>query len=431
MAVCAVLGGQWGDEGKGKIVDVLAGDASVIARCSGGNNAGHTVKNEQGTFKFHLVPSGICWPDTINVIGNGVVVDPEVLLEELKKIQQQGLPGEVVVSDRAHIIMPYHIELDRAEEEWRGDKAIGTTKSGIGPAYEDKVGRRGIRIGELSNIEDLLLRLPQLIKYQNAKITGLYDGRPVDNETVIESVRRWAIELAPSVAATEEIVAAAVKNEQNVVLEGAQGMLLDIDHGTYPFVTASNSTAGGMLAGLGIGPARLSKVMGVFKAYCTRVGEGPFPTELEAEIADRIRGSQDDADGEFGTSTGRPRRIGWFDAVAARHSVQVNGFDSAVLTRLDSLDGWDSIDICVAYELDGKKITRFPSDATSLSRCKPIYESVSGWSGQTGGATELTQLPPEARNYVSRLEELIGIPFEMISTGPCREQTILLEEPFD
>ncbi len=234
--------------------------------------------------------------------------------------------------------MPYHIELDRAEEEWRGEEAIGTTKSGIGPAYEDKVGRRGVRIGELSNLEDLLLRLPQLIEYQNAKITGLYGGRPVEYEKLLDSVRRWATELTPYIAATEQIMNAAVKNEQNVVLEGAQGMLLDIDHGTYPFVTASNSTAGGMLAGLGFGPATLSKVMGVFKAYCTRVGEGPFPTEITGDLADRIRGDRNDPDGEFGTSTGRARRIGWFDAVAARHSVQVNSFDSAVLTRLDTLE---------------------------------------------------------------------------------------------
>lgn len=427
MPVCAVLGGQWGDEGKGKIIDFLARDASVVARYSGGNNAGHTVMNEHGTFKFHLVPCGVCWPETINVIGNGVVVDPTVLLKEIDGINEQGLPGEIVVSNRAHIIMPYHIELDRIQEERRGSEAIGTTKSGIGPAYEDKAGRRGIRVGELLELEDLMLRLPSIIKYQNEKITKLYGGESIDVEYVLEKTRNWASELAPYIRSTEDILSAAIESEKNVVLEGAQGTLLDIDHGTYPFVTASNATTGGMLTGLGIGPAEFSDLIGVFKAYCTRVGAGPFPTELQGAIAERIRGDRSAKDGEFGTTTGRARRVGWFDAVAARHSVKINGMTSMVLTRLDSLDGWDSINVCVAYELDGKRIERFPVDASALDRCKPIYEKITGWDGTTSGVTDSTQLPKGALAYVNRIEELVGVPAKLISTGPCREQTIVME----
>ena len=424
MPAYAVLGAHWGDEGKGKVIDFLAENASVVARYSGGNNAGHTVMNEHGKFSFHLVPSGVCWPHTQNVIGNGVVVDPEVLLGEIKMLQDAGLPGNVTVSDRAHVIMPYHVILDKLEEERRGKGAIGTTGRGVGPAYVDKVGRQGIRIGELLNPEDLASRLPDIINFKNETITKLYGGEPVKSDEIFEQTRRWGAELKPYIARSEDILAAALDAGENVILEGAQGALLDLDHGTYPFVTSSNPTVGGMLTGLGIGPRAFGGVTGVFKAYCTRVGAGPFPTELNDEEAHIIRNAG--PVGEFGATTGRARRIGWFDAVAGKYSVRVNGMDSMVITRLDVLDGWETIRICVGYELHGQQTDRFPIDSMLLSECKPIYEELPGWEGPTSGITRPEQLPAEAKRYVNRLEEVLGIPTNLISTGPRREESMVL-----
>ncbi len=424
MPAYAVLGAHWGDEGKGKVIDYLAENASVVARYSGGNNAGHTVMNEHGTFSFHLVPSGVCWPHTQNVIGNGVVVDPDVLLDEINMLRDAGLPGNVFVSDRAHVIMPYHVTLDRLEEERRGKDAIGTTGRGVGPAYVDKVGRQGIRIGELLNAEDLDLRLPEIIKFKNETITKLYGGEPVDSDEIFERTRRWAAELKPYIARSEDIVAAALDAGENVILEGAQGALLDLDHGTYPYVTSSNPTVGGMLTGLGIGPRAFAGVTGVFKAYCTRVGAGPFPTELNDEEAEIIRNAG--PVGEFGATTGRARRIGWFDAVAGKYSVRVNGMDSMVITRLDVLDGWDTIRVCVGYEIEGRQTDRFPIDSQLLGQSKPIYEEIPGWDGSTAGITTREQLPEGAKRYVNRLEELLGISAVMISTGPWRAQSLEL-----
>ena len=424
MPAYAVIGAQWGDEGKGKVIDFLAANASVVARFSGGNNAGHTVWNDHGKFSFHLIPSGVCWPHTVNVIGNGVVVDPDVLIDEIRMIHDAGLPGNVAVSDRAHVIMPYHVELDRLEEKRRGKDAIGTTGRGVGPAYVDKVGRQGIRIGEILNPEDLHMRLSEIIRFKNELITKLYGGDPVDEALVFENTKRWAAELAPYVKRTEDIVADALEGGENVILEGAQGALLDLDHGTYPYVTSSNPTVGGALTGLGVGPRAFGGVIGVFKAYCTRVGAGPFPTEFEGDDAERIRNAG--PIGEFGTTTGRARRIGWFDAVAGKYSVRVNGLDSMVLTRLDILDGWDSIKVCVAYELDGERTDRFPVDSALLNRCKPVYEELPGWEGSTSGITEPGQLPGGARRYVERLEELLGLPAAMISTGPRRSESLSL-----
>jgi adenylosuccinate synthase len=420
-----VLGAQWGDEGKGKVIDFLAENASVVARYSGGNNAGHTVMNEYGTFKFHLVPSGVCWPHTQNVIGNGVVVDPDVLLDEIKMVQGAGLPGNVSVSDRAHVIMPYHVALDRLEEKRRGKDAIGTTGRGVGPAYVDKIGRQGIRIGELLNPEDLSMRLPDIIRFKNELITKIYNSDPVNEKEVFEKTKRWASELLPYVKRGEDIVADALEAGENIILEGAQGALLDLDHGTYPYVTSSNPTVGGMLTGLGIGPRAFAGVTGVFKAYCTRVGAGPFPTELNEEDADRIRNAG--PVGEFGATTGRARRIGWFDAVAGKYSVRVNGMDSMVLTRLDILDGWDTIKICVAYEIDGVRTDRFPIESVLLGRSKPVYEELQGWDGSTSGITRPEQLPAGAKAYVQRLEELLGIKARLISTGPTRSESLLIE----
>ncbi|MDA0233210.1 MAG: adenylosuccinate synthase [Chloroflexi bacterium] len=424
MPAYAVLGAHWGDEGKGKVIDYLAENATVVARYSGGNNAGHTVMNDYGTFSFHLVPSGVCWPHTQNVIGNGVVVDPDVLLDEIKMVRNAGLPGNVFVSDRAHVIMPYHVVLDRLEEERRGKDAIGTTGRGVGPAYVDKVGRQGIRIGELLDPEDLSLRLPDIIRFKNETITKLYGGEPVDADAIFEQTKRWGAELKPYIARSEDIVGSAIDGGENVILEGAQGALLDLDHGTYPFVTSSNSTVGGMLTGLGIGPRAFAGVTGVFKAYCTRVGAGPFPTELNEKDAHTIRNAG--PVGEFGATTGRPRRIGWFDAVAGKYSVRVNGMDSMVVTRLDVLDGWESIKICVAYELNGVRTDRFPIESVLLGRCKPIYEEIPGWDGSTAGITRPEQLPVGAKRYINRLEELLGIQANMISTGPRRNESLEL-----
>lgn len=425
MPAYAVLGAQWGDEGKGKVIDYLAENASVVARYSGGNNAGHTVMNEHGTFKFHLIPSGVCWPHTQNVIGNGVVVDPDVLLEEINMLQKAGFPGNISVSDRAHVIMPYHVTLDQLEEKRRGKDAIGTTGRGVGPAYVDKIGRQGIRIGELLNPEDLSMRLPDIIKFKNEMITKIYGADPVDEKDVFEKTKRWASDLLPYVKRGEDIVADALEADENIILEGAQGALLDLDHGTYPYVTSSNPTVGGMLTGLGIGPRAFAGVTGVFKAYCTRVGAGPFPTELNEEEAERIRNAG--PVGEFGATTGRARRIGWFDAVAGKYSVRVNGMDSMVITRLDILDGWESIKICVGYEIDGKQTDRFPIESVLLGRSKPIYEEMPGWDGSTSGITRPDQLPAGAKAYVERLEDLLGIKAKLISTGPTRAESLSVE----
>jgi len=422
MPAYAVIGAQWGDEGKGKIIDFLAERASVIARYSGGNNAGHTVINDAGTFKLHLVPSGICWPHATNVIGNGVVVDPDVLIKEINENQLD--PEHLAVSDRAHLIMPYHIVLDRLEEERRGKSAIGTTGRGVGPAYVDKVARQGLRVGELLNPEDLSLRLPEIIAFKNEIITKIYGGDPIDIDEVYEKTRNWATQLTEYIRPVENIVADAIDDDKNVIVEGAQGALLDLDHGTYPYVTSSNPTVGGTLTGLGMGPRSYGGVAGVFKAYCTRVGSGPFPTEIHGEEGDRIR----EMAGEFGVTTGRARRIGWFDGVAAKYSARVNGFDNMIITRLDTLDGWDEIMVCVAYEIDGVQTDQFPVDAELLDRAKPIYESVSGWTESTRAITKPEQINDGARAYISKLEEVVGIPVSIISTGPHRVETLILQD---
>jgi adenylosuccinate synthase len=422
MPAYAVIGAQWGDEGKGKIIDFLAEKAAIIARYSGGNNAGHTVINDAGTFKLHLVPSGICWPHTMNVIGNGVVVDPEVLLKEIGENNLD--PSRLAVSDRAHLIMPYHVVLDRLEEAKRGDAAIGTTGRGVGPAYVDKVARQGLRVGELLDPEELALRLPEIVAFKNEIITKIYGGNPVDIEDIIALTKKWATELAEYIRPVENLVADALDNGENVIVEGAQGALLDLDHGTYPYVTSSNPTVGGTLTGLGMGPRSYGGVAGVFKAYCTRVGAGPFPTEIHGAEADRIR----EMAGEFGVTTGRARRIGWFDGVAAKYSARVNGFDGLIVTRLDTLDGWDEIKICVAYELDGKRTDQFPIDAARLERAKPIYESVPGWTESTRSITKPSQINDGAKAYLNKLEEVIGVPIKIVSTGPHRDETLVIED---
>ena len=424
MAVLAVLGGQWGDEGKGKIVDFLARDADVVARFSGGNNAGHTVMADEGTFKLHLVPCSVLWPDAIGVIGNGVVVDPDALLEELDELAQRGidLSERLMVSDRAHLVMPYHVVLDELAEAARGRQAIGTTGRGIGPAYTDKAARTGIRAADLSDLEALLPRLESVVAHSNAIIEKVYGGSPVSLDDVFDRCKAWSQLLAPYIREVEHIVHNAVLARETVILEGAQGALLDLDYGTYPFVTSSHPTIGGAEIGLGLLPRQIDVVLGVFKAYSTRVGSGPFVTELHDETGDAIR----ELAQEFGTTTGRPRRVGWFDSVAARYSARVNGYTSLVLTRLDVLDSFDRILVCAAYELDGEIVHDFPGSAALLERCVPIYEEIPGWDSPTAGATKLHELPRAALYYIDRLQELVGSTIDVISTGPHRDETIIV-----
>ena len=422
MPAYAVIGGQWGDEGKGKIIDYLARDASAVARYSGGNNAGHTVINDAGTFKLHLVPSGICWPHVTNIIGNGVVVDPDVLLGEIKELNLT--PDQLVVSDRAHLILPYHVELDRLEEARRGNDAIGTTGRGVGPAYLDKVNRTGLRAGELLDPEDLATRLPAIVEFKNEVLTKIYGADPVDIEDIFKASRRWATELGPYIKPAEYFVAEALESGENLILEGAQGALLDLDHGSYPYVTSSNPTVGGALSGVGIGPRAFAGVAGVFKAYTTRVGAGPFPTELLDEVGGKIR----TIGKEVGTTTGRARRVGWFDGVAGRYSAKINGFDALIITKLDILDGFDTVKVCVAYEIDGKRTENFPIDSALLARSKPIYEEFPGWSDSTAGITRKEDIPANAMTYIRSIEDILGVKAAVISSGPRREETVVLKD---
>ena len=427
MPAYAVIGGQWGDEGKGKVIDYLAGDVDSVVRYAGGNNAGHTVVNDKGTFQLHLVPSGICWPNVYGIIGNGVVVDPDVLVGELTEIAARGIDtSKLFISERAHVIMPYHVVLDRLEEEARGDAAIGTTGRGIGPAYMDKTGRMGIRVGDLLDWDTLEPLVAQNLKQKNALITKIYGSEPLALDDVLAKCRIWADQMTPYAKATEQLVQDLLAQNKKVLLEGAQGTLLDIDHGSYPYVTSSSPSIGGACTGLGLNPQAIKGVLGVFKAYSTRVGSGPMPSEINDEEAEEIREKAQ----EFGVTTGRARRIGWFDSIAARYSQLVNGFTGLVLTRLDILDEFDSVKVCVGYEVDGKRVDRFPANTRLLARCEPIYEELPGWDQPTASATELSQLPENALAYVKRIEELVGCRVQIISTGPRREETIQVEPVF-
>ncbi len=430
MPAYAVIGGQWGDEGKGKIVDFLARDSQYVVRYSGGNNAGHTVLNDMGKFALNLVPAGIFWPHVSCIIGNGVVVDPEVLLKEIQGLQDRGVDtSRLYVSDRAHLIMPYHVALDALEERARGASAIGTTGKGVGPAYVDKVARIGIRVGDLLHATDegtFLPRLEHVVEQKNAIITKVYGGQPISVKALYQSCLEWCERLGPYIRQTEVILQDALARGEKVLLEGAQGTLLDIDHGTFPYVTSSSPSIGGAMTGVGIPPQAIHGIVGIFKAYSTRVGAGPLVTELDDEVGNAIR----ERAWEYGTTTGRPRRCGWFDAVAARYSNAVNGFTSIVLTRLDVLDGFSPIKVCVAYRLDGRTIDRFPTNILELERCEPVYEEFPGWSDPTASAQRLEDLPRGARAYVQRLEKLIGAPIDVISTGPKREETVTIRPIF-
>ena len=424
MPAYAVIGGQWGDEGKGKVVDYLSERAHCVVRYAGGNNAGHTVVNQQGEFSLHLVPSGILWPQVTCVIGNGVVVDPDVLLSELEGLEQRGVDTDrLYVSERAHLIMPYHVLLDQLEERSRGSAALGTTGRGVGPAYMDKTGRVGIRAGELLDPPSLLPRLEQVVEFKNSIISKIYNESPVSLEEVYGKCLVWAERLKKHLQPTEMVIQETLARGQKVLLEGAQGTMLDMDHGTYPYVTSSSSSIGGACTGLGLSPRDIAGIAGVFKAYSTRVGSGPMTSEMEDGTADALR----EKAWEYGTTTGRARRIGWFDAVAGRYSVLINGCTSLVLTRLDVLDGFPTIKICVGYEIDGRAVDRFPANISELEKCRPVYEELPSWDEPTASATSMDQLPSEAATYVRRIEELVGCPVHIISTGPQRWETIPIQ----
>ena len=421
MPVIAVIGALWGDEGKGKIVDLLAEKAGMVVRFSGGPNAGHTVHNPYGKFSLHLVPSGIFYPHTTCLIGNGVVVSPAVLLGELEQLWGKGIDtSRLFISTRAHLIMPYHVLLDKLEEEAKGAKALGTTRSGVGPAYADKVARLGIRIGDLADKGELLHRLRPVLEQKNLILTKVYEVPPLSLEDIYDQYCQYAERLAPFICETELMVRQAVERGDLILLEGAQGTLLDVDFGTYPYVTSSSVSAAAAFAGLGLSPTRIDYILGVMKSYTTRVGAGPMPTELRDETGDLIR----EIAQEYGATTGRPRRCGWFDAVAARYSTLLNGFSGIALTRLDVLDTFASIKICIGYRVNGQTINQFPSSPLLLERCQPVYEEVPGWQSPTAHLRHFGDLPPLAQSYVSKLENLAGCPIDIISVGPQREETI-------
>ncbi len=422
MPAIVVVGGHWGDEGKGKIVDLLAEKAKLVVRFSGGDNAGHTVINTYGEFRLHLIPSGIFYPHTTCIIGNGVAVNPAVLIGEMDELRQRGIDiSRLFISDRAHLIMPYHVLLDGLEEASRAGKALGTTLKGVGPAFTDKTARLGIRVGDLLDREALLNRLRLILDHKNAILTKVYGAEPLSVDEVYNQYCQYGERLAPHIRETTAMVDEAWHEGKLVLLEGAQGTLLDPDFGTYPYNTSSSPLAGGGCLGAGISPTKINHIMAVFKAYCTRVGSGPMPTELKEETGELIRQRAH----EYGTTTGRPRRCGWFDAVAARYSTRINGFTGAAITRLDVLDILPRLKICIAYKLDGKTIDYFPSNINALDRCQPIYEELPGWQSPITDIRQYDQLPLKARQYVARLEELASCPVNIISVGAKREQTII------
>ena len=427
MPNIVVVGTQWGDEGKGKIVDLMTDRFDVVARYQGGNNAGHTVIIGDEKFVLHLIPSGILRPAKVCVVGNGVVVDPGALLEEIEELRTRlglDLEGRFFVSNRAHAIMAWHKALEVADESARGKQKIGTTFRGIGPCYEDKVARRGIRMGDLLNPQLLEEKIRLHLEFKNAVLEKVYGAPRLDREEILSRCLEHGERLKPFVTDTVELLNEAVSEGRNILLEGAQGTLLDVDHGTYPFVTSSNASAGGACSGTGLGPSAIDGVIGIAKAYTTRVGGGPFPTELNDEVGEHMRRRG----AEFGATTGRPRRCGWFDAVVGRYSRLVNGLTTLVVTKLDCLDELDEVKICTGYRYQGRTLRHFPTEVRVLGEVEPVYESWPGWRQTTSGATRYDQLPEQARSYLDRLSELVGTDISMISLGPERSSTIILEE---
>jgi adenylosuccinate synthase len=426
LANVVVVGAQWGDEGKGKITDLLSKSADVVVRYQGGVNAGHTVVVKDRVFKLHLIPSGILYPETECIIGCGTVIDPQVLIGELDQLEQLGISAEnLFISETAHVTMPYHRLIDQASEQRRGEHKIGTTGRGIGPTYADKSERTGIRIIDLMDRESLRKKLRWTVEYKNVILEKLYELSPLDPQAIIDEYLEYADRLRPHVIDSSLKIYDAIKRKRNILFEGAQGTLLDLDHGTYPYVTSSNPVAGGACVGTGVGPTMIDRVIGVAKAYTTRVGEGPFPTELHGTIGEHLC----DRGAEFGTTTGRKRRCGWFDAVIGRYAVRINGLDCLAITKLDVLDELDEIKICVAYEVDGKRCYDFPSSSRQFARCQPIYKTVPGWKQSTAGCRSLDDLPKQALDYLKVLAELMEVPIAIVSLGASRDQTIIVEDP--
>ncbi len=430
MANVIVVGAQWGDEGKAKITDLLAEEADVVVRCQGGCNAGHTVSHNNDVFKFHLVPSGLLYKDKLCVIGNGTVIDPQVLLKEIAELIEKGYPCDnLKLSDRAHLSLPYHRTLDQAQEKAASEKKIGTTGRGIGPTYMDKIGRFGIRIGDLYETEAVLKqRLSHILERQTPILKALYNIEPPTVDELYDYCNEYGQKLKPYVTDTVSLLHDELAKSKTVLFEGAQGTLLDIDFGTYPYVTSSNATTGGACTGSGIGPTYIDSSIGVMKAYTTRVGEGPFPTELVEGVGKTLA----DIGQEFGTTTGRPRRCGWFDAVIGRYSVMVNGLTGIAITKLDVMDTLDEVKIGVAYKntKTGDLMSRFPSQLSALEDVEPVYETMPGWKTPISHITRYEDLPVEARAYLERLSELVGCPVDIVSVGPNRNETMILRHPF-
>jgi adenylosuccinate synthase len=426
MANIIVVGSQWGDEGKGKVVDVLTPHADVVVRYQGGNNAGHTVVVGREKFVLQSIPSGVLHPGRRCIIGCGVVIDPASLIEEMESLVQRGivLDGNLYISKNAHLIMPYHPALDRASEAKLGRRRIGTTGKGVGPAYVDKAARVGIRMADLLDEQLFRDKLEATLAQKNQLLREIYDAQTFTVEEILGPYLRYAGWLAPYITDTALLLARWVDAGYSVIFEGAQGTMLDIDHGTYPYITSSSTTAGGASTGTGVPPTKMHGVLGVSKAYTTRVGGGPFPTELDGDVADLIRARGN----EYGAVTGRPRRCGWFDGVVGRYAVRLNGFDTIALTKLDVLDQCDLIRVCTAYRYRGETLTDFPEEERIWSGAEPVYEDVEGWRSSTAGVRKLADLPANARRYIDRLTELVGVPFGLISTGAVRDETILCED---
>ena len=429
MSAFIVLGAQWGDEGKGKMTDYLAEEANVVVRYQGGNNAGHTVEVGDKQYKLHLIPSGILHDEKLNVIGNGVVVDPIAFFSEIDYLKEEGVkvtPEKLIVSDRAHIIMPYHKVLDKLKEKARGKNDIGTTGKGIGPCYTDKFERCGIRVCDLIDKEVFKEKLKENIEMKNKYIVNVLGGEALSFDEIYEEYSKYGEKLKPFVKDTSVRVYNEIKDDKTVLFEGAQGMLLDIDYGTYPYVTSSNTTAGGVANGVGIGPNMITNAVGIAKAYTTRVGKGPFPTELENETGEWIR----EKGHEYGVTTGRSRRCGWFDAVIVKYAARVNGLTSISFMLLDVLTGFDKINICTAYKMGDKIINDFPASLEDLAKCEPVYEELDGWHEDITNVEKFEDLPENAKKYIARIEELVGVNVDMVSVGPNRAQTIIRKNIF-
>jgi len=424
-----VLGSQWGDEGKGKIVDLLTDRASAVVRFQGGHNAGHTLVIGDKTTVLHLVPSGILRDNVMCLIGNGVVLSPSALFEEMNMLEKEGIPAaqRLKISEACPLIMPYHIALDQAREIARGKKAIGTTGRGIGPAYEDKVSRRGLRVGDLLNTETFAEKLKEVMEYHNFALVNYFKADAVDYQTVLDEIMGMRDKIVSMIADIPAVLHNLRKDGANIMFEGAQGTLLDIDQGTYPYVTSSNCTAGGACTGSGVGPCDLDYILGITKAYTTRVGSGPFPTELFDDVGQYLG----EKGHEFGATTGRSRRCGWFDGVAMRRSAQVNSLTGLCITKLDVLDGLETLKICTSYNYNGEVLELPPVGADAIEKCEAVYEEMPGWSEKTVGVRNKDELPQNALNYLARLEEVVGIPVDIISTGPERDETIVLRNPYE